>query len=56
MFPTSLTDHRQYPDILKSLFDNLNGESNGRVVDNICAATCRMIMANKAGVPMEQVK
>ncbi|KAJ8302474.1 hypothetical protein KUTeg_018870 [Tegillarca granosa] len=40
-------------EILKCLFDILNKESNVRVLDNICAATCRMIMANKAGVPME---
>ena len=46
---------RKYPNVLRSLFDLLNKEKDKRVIDNICAATCRMIMANITGVPMDQV-
>ncbi|XP_060081049.1 importin-4-like [Ylistrum balloti] len=45
----------QYPDILKCLFEALSKGDSPRLHDNICAATCRMIMTNKAGVPMSQV-
>lgn len=45
----------QYPEVLKILFTILNKESNPRVMDNICAATCRMIMTNKTAIPMAQV-
>ena len=45
----------KYPNVLRSLFDILNKERDQRVRDNICAATCRMIMANIGGVPMDQV-
>ncbi|XP_071092179.1 importin-4-like [Haliotis cracherodii] len=44
-----------YKDILKMLFDILNKETNGRVMDNIAAASCRLIMANKDQVPLEHV-
>ncbi|XP_069113686.1 importin-4-like isoform X2 [Argopecten irradians] len=47
--------YSQYPDVLKCLFDILSKAENPRLLDNICAATCRMIMTNKAGVPMSQV-
>lgn len=29
--------------------------SNERVHDNVCAATCRMIMASKTSLPLNQV-
>ncbi|OWF34795.1 Importin-4 [Mizuhopecten yessoensis] len=45
----------RYPEVLKCLFDAMSKAENPRLLDNICAATCRMIMANKAGVPMSQV-
>ncbi|XP_033729226.1 importin-4-like [Pecten maximus] len=45
----------QYPEVLKCLFDILSKGNNPRLLDNICAATCRMIMTYKAGVPMSQV-
>jgi hypothetical protein len=47
--------HSQYAQMLKELFDILNKESDRRVVDNICAAVCRMIWTHIDGVPMEQV-
>uniref|UniRef100_A0AAY4BCM4 Importin N-terminal domain-containing protein n=1 Tax=Denticeps clupeoides TaxID=299321 RepID=A0AAY4BCM4_9TELE len=44
-----------YPTML-SLFSNLlSKESDRRVIDNLCAALCRMILSNVAGVPLEQV-
>lgn len=46
---------QDYPMML-SLFSNLLAkESDGRVVDNLCAALCRMIMSNVEGVPLDQV-
>ncbi|KAB5586574.1 hypothetical protein PHYPO_G00003290 [Pangasianodon hypophthalmus] len=44
-----------YPMML-SLFSNLLvKESDRRVIDNLCAALCRMIMSHMEGVPLEQV-
>uniref|UniRef100_A0A3B4WKT9 Importin 4 n=1 Tax=Seriola lalandi dorsalis TaxID=1841481 RepID=A0A3B4WKT9_SERLL len=44
-----------YPMML-SVFSNLLAkESDPRVVDNLCAALCRMIMSNVDAVPLEQV-
>uniref|UniRef100_A0A3B4DBJ2 TOG domain-containing protein n=1 Tax=Pygocentrus nattereri TaxID=42514 RepID=A0A3B4DBJ2_PYGNA len=44
-----------YPMML-SLFSNLlSKESDRRVIDNLCAALCRMIMSHTEGVPLEQV-
>uniref|UniRef100_A0A672T9A8 Importin 4 n=1 Tax=Sinocyclocheilus grahami TaxID=75366 RepID=A0A672T9A8_SINGR len=44
-----------YPMML-SLFSNLlSKESDLRVIDNLCAALCRMIMSHIEGVPLEQV-
>uniref|UniRef100_A0A8C7V321 Importin 4 n=1 Tax=Oncorhynchus mykiss TaxID=8022 RepID=A0A8C7V321_ONCMY len=44
-----------YPMML-SLFSNLlSKEQDRRVIDNLCAALCRMIMSNMEGVPLEQV-
>ncbi|GFN80012.1 importin-4 [Plakobranchus ocellatus] len=45
----------QYPDILKTLFAIMNSESNPRVMDNICAAVCRMIWHSPQSVPLAQV-
>uniref|UniRef100_A0A668A5S6 Importin 4 n=1 Tax=Myripristis murdjan TaxID=586833 RepID=A0A668A5S6_9TELE len=46
---------RDYPMML-SLFSNLlTKESDRRVIDNLCAALCRMIMSNVDAVPLEQV-
>ncbi|KAG7455466.1 hypothetical protein MATL_G00257020 [Megalops atlanticus] len=44
-----------YPMML-SLFSSLmSKESDRRVIDNVCAALCRMIMSNTECVPLEQV-
>ncbi|XP_067291092.1 importin-4 [Pseudorasbora parva] len=44
-----------YPMML-SLFSNLlSKESDLRVIDNLCAALCRMIVSHVEGVPLEQV-
>ncbi|XP_071341870.1 importin-4 [Trachinotus anak] len=44
-----------YPMML-SVFSNLLAkESDSRVIDNLCAALCRMIMSNTDAVPLEQV-
>lgn len=44
-----------YP-VMLSLFSNLlSKESDLRVIDNLCAALCRMIMSHVEGVPLEQV-
>ncbi|KAL1006374.1 hypothetical protein UPYG_G00071530, partial [Umbra pygmaea] len=46
---------QDYPMIL-SLFSNLLcKEQDRRVIDNLCAALCRMIMSHMEGVPLEQV-
>ncbi|CAC5376943.1 IPO4 [Mytilus coruscus] len=44
-----------YTQVLKTLFAILNKEGNPRVIDNICAATCRMITTHKSALPLEQV-
>lgn len=42
--------------MMLSLFSNLLvKESDRRVIDNLCAALCRMIMSHMEGVPLEQV-
>ncbi|KAI1902156.1 hypothetical protein AGOR_G00041800 [Albula goreensis] len=44
-----------YPMML-SLFSSLmSKESDRRVIDNVCAALCRMIMSNPECIPLEQV-
>uniref|UniRef100_A0A8C7WZC6 Importin 4 n=1 Tax=Oryzias sinensis TaxID=183150 RepID=A0A8C7WZC6_9TELE len=46
---------RDYPTML-SVFSNLLAkESDQRVIDNLCAALCRMIMSNIDAVPLKQV-
>ena len=44
-----------YPAILDALFALLQREHEPRVVDNICAAVCRMIVTDIHKVPMDQV-
>lgn len=42
--------------MMLSVFSNLlTKESDLRVIDNLCAALCRMIMSNADAVPLEQV-
>ena len=38
------------------LFSLLQSRHNGRLADNICAAVCRLIVAHKDSVPLEQVR
>lgn len=46
---------QDYP-MLLSLFSNLlTREADARVIDNLCAALCRMILSNIEAVPLEQV-
>lgn len=43
--------------MMLSVFSNmLTRESNLRVIDNLCAALCRMIMTNVEAIPLEQVR
>lgn len=43
--------------MMLSVFSNLlTKESDLRVIDNLCAALCRMIMSNVEAVPLEQVQ
>lgn len=42
--------------MMLSVFSNmLSKESDLRVIDNLCAALCRMMMSNVEAVPLEQV-
>ncbi|KAK0045008.1 importin-4 [Biomphalaria pfeifferi] len=43
-----------YTDILKTLFSVMGTESNPRVLDNVCAAVCRMIWFSQQNVPLTQ--
>ena len=45
----------QYPEILSGLFGLAQTRHNGRLMDNICAAVCRMITSQQERVPLEQV-
>ncbi|KAL5021050.1 hypothetical protein ScPMuIL_000205 [Solemya velum] len=46
----------QFPEIMKCLFAIMNKEvENAHLVDNICAATCRLVSVNKVVVPLEHV-
>lgn len=43
--------------MMLSVFSNmLTKESDLRVIDNLCAALCRMILSNIDAVPLEQVR
>lgn len=44
-----------YPTMLSVFSNLLSKESHLRVIDNLCAALCRMIMSNVDAVPLEQV-
>lgn len=44
-----------YPMMLSVFSNLLSKESDLRVIDNLCAALCRMIMSNVEIVPLEQV-
>lgn len=44
-----------YPTMLSVFSNMLAKESDLRVIDNLCAALCRMIMSNVDAVPLEQV-
>ncbi|XP_075936701.1 importin-4 [Anarhichas minor] len=44
-----------YPMMLSVFSSMLTRESDLRVIDNLCAALCRMIMSNVEAVPLEQV-
>ncbi|KAM6900784.1 importin-4 [Xenentodon cancila] len=44
-----------YPMMLSVFSNMLAKESDLRVIDNLCAALCRMIMSNVGAVPLEQV-
>lgn len=50
--PVAVSD---YPTMLSVFSNMLSKESDLRVIDNVCAALCRMIMSNKEAVPLEQV-
>lgn len=50
--PIIVTD---YPMMLSVFANLLTKESDLRVIDNLCAALCRMIMSNVEAVPLEQV-
>ncbi|XP_070574661.1 importin-4-like [Ptychodera flava] len=45
----------KYPEILNILFTLASKESKPQVVDNVCAAVCRLIVTNISGIPVEQV-
>ncbi|ESO82779.1 hypothetical protein LOTGIDRAFT_229803 [Lottia gigantea] len=49
--------HGNFPVILKSLFDIVSKEEeeNPRVLDNVCAAICRLIMTNSSAIPFDKV-
>ncbi|WAR12428.1 IPO4-like protein [Mya arenaria] len=47
--------HGHIPEVLKLLFGVLGNEKNGRVIDNVCAATCRLTLASPAQVPVDVV-
>ena len=51
----SLTTASHYRTILEALFLILSQNQPPRVVDNICGAVSRMMMANRNSVPLEKV-
>lgn len=51
----SETCSRDYPMMLSVFSNMLSKESDLRVIDNLCAALCRMILSNVEAVPLEQV-
>jgi len=51
----SLTTFSHYQTILEALFVILSQNQPPRVVDNICGAVSRMVMANRNSLPLEKV-
>ncbi|TNN84731.1 Importin-4 [Liparis tanakae] len=51
----SYPSDKDYPMMLSVFSNMLTKESDLRVIDNLCAALCRMIMTNVDAVPLEQV-
>lgn len=56
VFPCFPNNDSRYPEILQSLFTVAHTRENGRILDNVCAAVCRMVMANQQAVPLDQVQ
>ena len=50
-----LTNCSQLTQVLNQLVEVLGKESDRRVVDNVAAAACRLIMTGEASVPVDQV-
>ena len=48
--------YRHFPEALQALFSLVTMETDPRCLDNICAAVCRMIMAQADAVPLDQVR
>lgn len=55
VFRISLTTFSHYQTILEALFVILSQNQPPRVVDNICGAVSRMVMANRNSLPLEKV-
>lgn len=49
----SLCSH--YPTILQQLLAAMDKEEDGRCIDNIIAAVCRMVTAKPEAMPLDQV-
>ena len=47
---------RHYPELLTALARALPSEKNSRVLDNICGAISRLIIANTNAIPINQVR
>jgi hypothetical protein len=47
---------RRHTEVLKQLLDLLEKEENGRVMDNVVAAVCRMIWTNGEKLPLQHVR
>lgn len=47
--------HQHYPTIMQNLSNVLSTEESGRVIDQIVAALCRLIIAQKDLVPLKEV-
>ncbi|KAL8619425.1 hypothetical protein ACOMHN_011776 [Nucella lapillus] len=45
----------RHADILKMLLDMMAKEENGRVMDNMCAAICRIVWVNSENLPLEYI-
>ncbi|XP_072169720.1 importin-4-like isoform X2 [Diadema setosum] len=47
--------YQHYPSLLQVLSGVMGRESNGRVIDNVCASVCRLITTNHTLVPVSQL-